>query len=164
VAGFEAPTGPPRSPTSAASPWLAWLVEQRERGLTAKRIHQDLLVEHPAAAAVSYDSVRRLLKKHGATAPVPFRRMESPPGFEAQLDFGTGAPVIGPDGRRHKTHVLRVVLSHSRRGSRVAHQPEDRCGGAIGRATLILQRAAGNTVAPGRSTFPSRPRDSGNRF
>jgi len=123
LAGFGAPTGsePDESgasigPQSQASPWLAWLLEQWEQGLSAKRIHQDLLVKHPAAAAVSYDSVRRLLKKHGATAPVPFRRMESPPGFEAQVDFGTGAPVVGPDGRRRRTHVLRVVLSHSRRG------------------------------------------------
>jgi transposase len=116
VAGFGAPTGPLRSPQSAASPWLGWLLEQRERGLSVTRIHQDLQVECPAAAAVSYDSVRRLLKKHGATKPVPFRRMESPPGFEAQVDFGTGAPVLGPDGRRRRTHVLRVVLSHSRRG------------------------------------------------
>ena len=42
--------------------------------------------------------------------------METPPGFEDQVDFGTGAPVIGPDRRRRKTHVIRVVLSHSRRG------------------------------------------------
>ena len=116
VAGFAAPIGLPRCQASQASPWLAWLLEQRERGLSAKRIHQDLLAEHPAAAAVSYDSVRRLLKKHGASRPVPFRRMESPPGYEAQVDFGTGAPVIGPDGKRRRTHVLRVVLSHSRRG------------------------------------------------
>ena len=116
VAGFGAPTGLPPSQASHASPWFGWLLEQRVRGLSAKRIHQDLLVEHPAAAAVSYDSVRRLLKKHGASKPLPFRRMESPPGHEAQVDFGTGAPVIGPDGKRRKTHVLRVVLSHSRRG------------------------------------------------
>ena len=114
--GYEPPTGLPQSQASAASPWLAWLLEQRERGLSAKRIQQDLPVEHPAAAAVSYDSVRRLLKQHGAAPPVPFRRMGSPPGFEAQVDFGTGAAVIGPDGRRRKTHVIRVVLSHSRRG------------------------------------------------
>jgi len=100
VTGFGAPTGLPRSPQSHAVPWLAWLLEQQERGLSATRIHQDLHVEFPAAASVSYDSVRRLLKKRGATRPVPFRRMESPPGFEAQVDFGTGAPVIGPDGRR----------------------------------------------------------------
>ena len=116
VAGFGAAAALPGSPQSHASPWLAWLLEQRERGLSVTRIHQDLRVEYPAAAAVSYDSVRRLLKKHGATKPAPFRRMESPPGFEAQVDFGTGAPVIGSDGRRRRTHVLRVVLSHSRRG------------------------------------------------
>ena len=127
VAGFAVPTGPQatvqmaegglsRSPPSAAGPWLAWLVEQRDRGLCVKRIHQDLQAEYPTAAVVSYDSVRRLLKKHGSIRPAPFRRMESPPGFEAQIDFGTGAPVIGADGRRRRTHVLRVVLSHSRRG------------------------------------------------
>ena len=116
VAGAEPQIGLPAGRTSDASPWLAWLLEQRERGLSATRIHQDLVAEHPAAAAVSYDSVRRLLNKHGATTPVPFRRMESPPGFEAQIDFGTGAPVIGPDGKRRKTHAIRVVLSHSRRG------------------------------------------------
>lgn len=127
VAGFDSPTGQslagckppiglPAGRTSDASPWLAWLLEQLERGLSIKRIHQDLLVEHPTAAAVSYDSVRRLLKKHGAARPVPFRRMESPPGFEAQVDFGMGAPVIALAGRRRKTHVIRVILSHSRRG------------------------------------------------
>jgi hypothetical protein len=47
---------------------------------------------------------------------VPFRRMEVSPGFEAQVDFGTGAPVVGSDGKRRRTHVLRVVLSHSRKG------------------------------------------------
>jgi len=43
------------------------------------------------------------------------RRVERPPGVEAQVDFGTGAPVIGPDGKRRKTHVFRLVLSHSRK-------------------------------------------------
>ena len=38
------------------------------------------------------------------------------PGEEAQVDFGTGAPVIGKDGKRRRTHVLRIVLSHSRKG------------------------------------------------
>jgi hypothetical protein len=42
--------------------------------------------------------------------------MECAPGMEAQVDFGTGAPVIGPDGKRRKSHVFRVVLSHSRKG------------------------------------------------
>lgn len=42
--------------------------------------------------------------------------METAPGEQAQVDFGSGAPVIGPDGKRRKTHVFRVVLSHSRKG------------------------------------------------
>ena len=31
------------------------------------------------------------------------------------MDFGTGAPVITPDGKRRKTNVFRIVLSHSRK-------------------------------------------------
>ena len=117
VAGFGAPTGNlPVAQASVAAPWLPWLLEQHARGLTAKRIHQDLQAEFPEAGSVSYDSVRRLLRKQGATLPVPFRRMECAAGHEAQIDFGTGAAVVGPDGKRRRTHVLRVVLSHSRKG------------------------------------------------
>ena len=31
------------------------------------------------------------------------------------MDYGTGAPVIGTDRQRRKTHVFRIVLSHSRK-------------------------------------------------
>lgn len=41
--------------------------------------------------------------------------MECAPGQEAQVDFGTGAPVITPDRKRRRTHVFRFVLSHSRK-------------------------------------------------
>ena len=43
------------------------------------------------------------------------RRMECAAGEEAQVDFGSGAPVVGADGKRRKTHVFRIVLSHSRK-------------------------------------------------
>jgi len=53
VAGFEAPTGSAAAGFAAsagsggrgsqASPWLAWLLEERAKGLSATRIHQDLL-------------------------------------------------------------------------------------------------------------------------
>jgi hypothetical protein len=42
--------------------------------------------------------------------------MECEPGKEAQVDFGTGARIFMPDGKRRKRHVLRVGLSHSRKG------------------------------------------------
>ena len=35
---------------------------------------------------------------------------------EGQFDFGSGAPVIGPGGRRRRTSFLRITLSHSRKG------------------------------------------------
>ncbi len=37
-------------------------------------------------------------------------------GDEAQVDFGSGAPIITSDGKRRKTYVFRIVLSHSRKG------------------------------------------------
>lgn len=40
--------------------------------------------------------------------------MQCAPDEQAQVDFGTGAPVITPEGKRRRTHVLRVALSHSR--------------------------------------------------
>ena len=60
------------------------------QGLSAKRIHQDLVAEF-GVAGTSYDSVRRLLKRLGAVRPLPMRRMECEAGQEAQVDFGTGA-------------------------------------------------------------------------
>jgi hypothetical protein len=37
------------------------------------------------------------------------------PAFEAQVDFGSGAWIIG-DGHKRPAHVLRVILSHTRKG------------------------------------------------
>jgi len=59
--------------------------------------------------------VRRFVAKLTGSTPLPFRRIEVAPGEEAQIDFGTGAPITNDDGSRRRTHVLRVVLSHSRK-------------------------------------------------
>lgn len=45
-----------------------------------------------------YDSVKRFVRRLIQRQPLPFRRMETPPGTEAQVDFGTGAWVVAPDG------------------------------------------------------------------
>ncbi len=98
---------------SDCEPWREIIQAKEAQGLSARRIHQDLVTEH--GATVGYDSVRRFLKRIGRARPLPFRRLECEPGQEAQVDFGTGAPVIGPDGKRRRTHVFRIVLSHSRK-------------------------------------------------
>jgi transposase len=98
---------------SSCLPWRSIIEAKQAQRLSAKRIHQDLVNEH--GAVVSYDSVRRFLRRLGWVRPLPFRRIERAPGEEAQIDFGTGAPVVGPDGKRRRTHVFRIVLSHSRK-------------------------------------------------
>jgi len=98
---------------SRCEPFRAVIVAQLELGLTAQRIWQDLKAEHDFDA--SYQSVQRFVKKLHAATPLPFRRMECNPGDEAQIDFGRGAPIVTPDGKRSRPHLLRVVLSCSRK-------------------------------------------------
>jgi transposase len=110
------PDPPPRGSgrTSGCEPWRELIRAQCDRGLTAQRIYQDLVADHGFVG--TYYCVRRFVRRLEGARDLPFRRIECDPGDEAQVDFGTGAPLVGPDGKRRKTHVLRVVLSHSRKG------------------------------------------------
>jgi transposase len=99
---------------SGCEPWRDVIQAMCDRGLTAQRIYQDLRADHGFDG--SYYCVRRFVRRLEAAHQLPFRRIECDPGDEAQIDFGTGAPVVGPDGKRRKTHVFRIVLSHSRKG------------------------------------------------
>jgi transposase len=110
-AGDGGPRGSGRA--SECAPWREVIQSQCELGLSAQRIFQDLTAEHGFAG--SYYSVRRFVRRLEPTRALPFRRLECEPGDEAQVDFGTGAPIVGPDGKRRKTHVFRIVLSYSRK-------------------------------------------------
>ncbi|MBK6940920.1 MAG: DDE-type integrase/transposase/recombinase [Planctomycetes bacterium] len=56
------------------------------------------------------------MRKLGASRPIPFRRMETLPGEEAQIDYGVGAFTVKPGSKKKKRpQLLRVVLSHSRK-------------------------------------------------
>ncbi len=119
--GTKAPTGSQstdevakKASGSECEPHRETIIELLSAGLHAKRIHQDLVAEHGFDG--SYYSVRRFVKTLRNEKPEAFRRIEVEPGFEAQVDFGTGAPIVGPDGKRRRTHVFRIVLSHSRKG------------------------------------------------
>jgi transposase len=107
------PAGSRPGRVSHCEPFESSIQEALEGGLSAQRIYQDLVSERQFAG--SYDSVKRFVRQLGAAHPLPFRRMESEPGQEAQVDFGQGAWVL-EDGHRRRPHVLRVVLSHSRKG------------------------------------------------
>lgn len=110
--------GPPQgSPSpgrqSHCEPHAEWIKAKLDAGLSAQRIFQDLSSEKDFTG--SYSSVKRYVRRLGASVPLPFRRMECAPGEEVQVDFGTGPWVI-EEGRRRRTHVLRITLSHSRKG------------------------------------------------
>jgi transposase len=111
----DAPSSPrPASQTSKCEPFREIVKGKLDKGLTARRIYQDLVREHGFKA--KYHSVRRFVGRLGRNRPLPFRRMECAPGEEAQVDFGTGAPILQPNGKRRRPHVFRIVLSHSRKG------------------------------------------------
>ena len=82
--------------------------ERLKLGLSAQRIFQDLQMEKGFEG--SYESVKRYVRKLGNDVELPFRRMEVLPGTECQVDYGTGAWIVGADGKRRKTHLFRVVL------------------------------------------------------
>jgi transposase len=103
-----------RGGRSACEPYRAIIEKKLSQGLTAQRIYQELVIER--GFSHKYHSVRRYIQKLDKTSQLPFRRLECLAGEEAQVDFGTGAWVVTSDGKRRKTHVFRIVLSHSRKG------------------------------------------------
>lgn len=100
-------------PESTCEPFREEIETKLELGLSGKRIWQDLKAEHGFTA--SYSSVKRYIKRLGKSTPLPFRRIETEPGKEAQVDFGTGPLIRCRDGRRRRTHIFRIILSSSRR-------------------------------------------------
>ena len=92
-------TQAPRSPSSDdvgrsdCEPLRKVIEAKLDLGLHAKRIHQDLVEEHGFSG--SYWSVMRFVRRLGNVRELPFRRLECEAGEEAQVDFGSGAPVVG---------------------------------------------------------------------
>jgi len=109
----ESESGPSRQ-ASLCEAWRQTILDKLQLGLTAQRIYQDLVSEHGFTG--KYHSVRRFVKRLGHNQALPFRRMECEAGEEVQVDFGSGIPIRQPDGKRRRTHVFRMVLSHSRKG------------------------------------------------
>ena len=108
------PSGSRSGRRSLCEVHLAEITLAIEQGLSAQRIYQDLVTSH--AFAGSYTSVKRFVHCRRSSQKLPRRRWESEPGEEAQIDFGQGAWVTEEHGKRRRPHLLRVILSHSRKG------------------------------------------------
>ena len=76
---------------SWCEPYQQIIQEKLTQGLSAQRIWQDLAAD---GFEGSDQSVRRFCRRIRATIALPMRRIECEPGVEAQVDFGTGAPVV----------------------------------------------------------------------
>lgn len=92
-------------------------------GLSAQRVFQDLQTE--VGFQGSYQSVKRYVGRLRQAQPELVCRIEVEPAEEAQVDFGAGPMVVGPDGKRHRTWIFRMVLSHSRKGYTEAVRRQD---------------------------------------
>jgi transposase len=88
------------------------ILKKLDKGLQSVRIHQDLVGEHGFTG--SYSSVKRFVRSLKTVIPLPFRRIETGPGEEAQIDFGQAAFTY-KDGKKRRPHLLRAVLSFSRK-------------------------------------------------
>ena len=96
---FDASSSATPSPStrSDCAAYHAVIVAALEQRLTAQRIYQDLIAEHGFTG--SYWSVNRYAKRLHARNDFPFRRMETTPGEEAQIDYGHRPPATKA-GRR----------------------------------------------------------------
>ena len=136
--GSEAVTGqnpPPRPPAFQAFPMSAstdedgpipaharsacehhrlWIEEQVRLGRNAVSIYQDLVERF--AFEHRYNSVKRFCRALRRNNPTQFDRLEFPPGEEAQVDYGLGAPTRKPGTNTYRRPRLFVMtLKYSRR-------------------------------------------------
>lgn len=105
--------GSPSGRISLCREYLPTITAAVRAGLSATRIHQDLVSDHGFTG--SYESVKRCVRAMAQQLELPYRRMECAPGEQMQVDFGQGAWVEG-DGKRRRPHLFRAVLSNSRAG------------------------------------------------
>ncbi|CEF48336.1 unnamed protein product [uncultured bacterium] len=100
---------------SQCEPFASQIAAKLAHGLTAQRVHQDLVEEH--AFTGSYQAVKRFVNKLRQTQPTPVARIECQPGEEMQVDFGLGARIeVGGEAKKRNSWVFRAVLSYSRKG------------------------------------------------
>ena len=120
VSPDPAPRQPGVSPTaSACEPYREFVVAALEKGRNAKAIWQDLTDDHGFTAA--YASVKRFVRSlRDRGPPDAFGVIETPPGEEAQVDYGTGPMVRDPaTGKYRRTRLFVLTLGYSRKSVRL---------------------------------------------
>ena len=111
-----APEPPGRSPSASACEHYRELIELGlSRGRNAKAIWQELVDDYSFTA--SYQSVQRFIGKlRRSAAPEARAVIETPPGEEAQVDYGSGPMVRDPQTSKYRrTRLFVLTLGFSRK-------------------------------------------------
>ncbi|MGH7745835.1 MAG: IS21 family transposase, partial [Candidatus Dormibacteria bacterium] len=116
----EWPPQPGRAPAaSACEPHRDVIDEALKRGRNAMAIFQDLVDDHGFRSG--YASVKRFVAKlRGTTPPEARVVIETPPGQEAQVDYGEGPMVRDSEsGKYRRTRLFVFTLGYSRKSVRL---------------------------------------------
>ena len=111
---------PQRSPSASACEAYREAIELGlSRGRNAMAIWQDLVDQYSFAS--SYQSVQRFVRKlRGTQTPEARVVITTPPGQEAQVDYGTGPMVRDPETRKYRrTRLFVLTLGCSRKAVRL---------------------------------------------
>jgi len=113
--GMAPETQPERSPSgSACEPSREFIEAGLSSGRNAMAIWQDLVDRY--AFQAGYQSVRRFIRKLQPATPEARVVIETPPGEEAQVDYGSGPMVRDPQvGKYRRTRLFVLTLGYSRK-------------------------------------------------
>ena len=109
-------SAPGRSATaSACEPYRDFIELSLSKGRNGKAIYQDLVEDHGFTGR--YSSVKRFVRHcRGTPAPEARAVILTPPGEEAQVDYGAGPLVRDPhSGRYRRTRLFVLTLGYSRK-------------------------------------------------
>ena len=111
---------PGRSPsTSVCEPYGEAIAVGLSQGRNAKAIWQDLVDVYGFTGG--YQSVKRFIRRfRGSQSPGACAVIETPPGEELQVDYGTGPMVRdGHTGKYRRTRLFVLTLGYSRKSVRL---------------------------------------------
>ena len=111
---------PGRSPSaSACEPYFDFIDLSLSKGRNAKAIYQDLVDDHGFTGR--YQSVKRFVRRlRGQPVLQACPVIVTPPGEEAQVDYGAGPMVRDPHtGRYRRTRLFVLTLGYSRKAIRL---------------------------------------------
>jgi transposase len=112
-------SGVGKGSASATEAYREWVALELERGRNARGIWQDLVDRH--GFQNSYQSVQRFVRGlRAAMSPEARVIIETQPGEEAQVDYGSGPMVRDPDsGKYRRTRLFVMTLGYSRKSIRL---------------------------------------------